>query len=371
MKITDYELIHVKPRWLFLKVYTDEGIIGYGEPILEGKARTVATAVREFFEYLKGKDPRRIEYHWQAMYRWSFYRGGPIIMSAISGIEQALWDILGKYLNQPVYQLLGGAVRDKIKIYAHVGGNTREECAQNALKRIREGFRALKMAPFGAMRIVDTPKKVKEAVEKVRAVREAVGEDVDLGIDCHGRLSPSMAILAAKALEPYSPMFLEEPCLPENVDTMVTIARSTSIPIATGERLFTRWGFREVLEKQAASIVQPDLCHAGGIMECRKIAAMAEVYYAAVAPHNPLGPIALAACLQLDACTPNFLIQEQTTLGEGYLKRPFELKEGYIEVPTDPGLGIELDDKAIEEKRYSGDWHNPQLLHEDGSIADW
>jgi len=371
MKITNFELIHVRPRWLFLKVYTDEGIVGYGEPILEGKARTVETAVKEFFEYLKGEDPMRIEHHWQAMYRWSFYRGGPIIMSAISGIEQALWDILGKYLGQPVYQLLGGPVRDRIKIYAHIGGRTPEECAQSALKRVKEGFRALKMGPFEAMRIVDTPRKIREAAERVKAVREAVGDDIDLGIDCHGRLSPSTAIMAAKALEPYSPMFLEEPCLPENVDTMVTVARSTSIPIATGERLFTRWGFREVLEKQAASILQPDLCHAGGIMECRKIAAMAEVYYAAVAPHNPLGPISLAACLQLDACTPNFLVQEHVTLGEGYLKKPFKLEDGYVEVPKEPGLGIELDEEKIEEKRYSGGWMSPQLFHEDGSVADW
>jgi len=371
MKITGMELIHVRPRWLFLKLKTDEGIIGYGEPILEGKARTVEMAVREFFEYLKGKDPRRIEHHWQAMYRWSFYRGGPIIMSAISGIEQALWDILGKYLGQPVYQLLGGAVRDKIKLYAGVGGETPEECVENAEKRIREGFKAIKMAPFDAMRIIDTPRKIKSAVEKVAAVREAVGDDIDIGIDCHGRLSPSMAILAAKALEPYHPMFLEEPCLPENVDAMVRVARSTSIPIATGERLFTRWGFREVLEKQAASILQPDLCHAGGIFECRKIAAMAEIYYAAIAPHNPLGPIALAACLQLDACTPNFLIQEHATLGEGYLKRPFKIEDGYVRVPSEPGLGIELDEDAVMEKRYKGDWKNPQLLHEDGSVADW
>jgi len=371
MKITGIELIHVRPRWLFLKLKTDEGIIGYGEPILEGKARTVEMAVREFFEYLKGKDPRRIEHYWQAMYRWSFYRGGPIIMSAISGIEQALWDILGKYLGQPIYQLLGGAVRDKIKLYAGVGGETPEECVENAEKRIKEGFKAIKMAPFDATRIIDTPRKIKDAVEKVAAVRDAVGDDIDIGIDCHGRLSPSMAILAAKALEPYHPMFLEEPCLPENVDAMVRVARSTSIPIATGERLFTRWGFREVLEKQAASILQPDLCHAGGIFECRKIAAMAEIYYAAIAPHNPLGPIALAACLQLDACTPNFLIQEHATLGEGYLKRPFKIEDGYVRVPSEPGLGIELDEDAVMEKRYKGDWKNPQLLHEDGSVADW
>ena len=371
MKIIGMELIHVRPRWLFLKLKTDEGIIGYGEPILEGKARTVEMAVREFFEYLKGKDPRRIEHHWQAMYRWSFYRGGPIIMSAISGIEQALWDILGKYLGQPIYQLLGGAVRDKIKLYAGVGGETSEECVEKAEKRMKEGFKAIKIAPFDTMRIVDIPRKIKDAVEKVAAVREAVGDSVDIGIDCHGRLSPSMAILAAKELEPYHPMFLEEPCLPENVDAMVRVARSTSIPIATGERLFTRWGFREILEKQAASILQPDLCHAGGIFECRKIAAMAEVYYAAIAPHNPLGPIALAACLQLDACTPNFLIQEHATLGEGYLKRPFKLEDGYVRVPNEPGLGIELDEDAVMEKRYEGNWQNPQLLHEDGSVADW
>jgi len=292
-------------------------------------------------------------------------------MLGLDGSSLSLWDILGKYLGQPIYQLLGGAVRDKIKLYAGVGGETPEECVENAEKRIKEGFKAIKMAPFDATRIIDTPRKIKDAVEKVAAVRDAVGDDIDIGIDCHGRLSPSMAILAAKALEPYHPMFLEEPCLPENVDAMVRVARSTSIPIATGERLFTRWGFREVLEKQAASILQPDLCHAGGIFECRKIAAMAEIYYAAIAPHNPLGPIALAACLQLDACTPNFLIQEHATLGEGYLKRPFKIEDGYVRVPSEPGLGIELDEDAVMEKRYKGDWKNPQLLHEDGSVADW
>jgi galactonate dehydratase len=371
LKVTGFELKHVKPRWLFLKVYTDEGITGIGEPILEGKATAVEAAVKEFFSYLKGKDPRRIEHHWQAMYRWSFYRGGPIITSAISGIEQAFWDILGKYLDQPIYNLLGGPVRDKIKVYAHVGGRAPEEYAEKSLELVKTGFKALKLCPFGATRTVDTPKVVKDAAEKVKAVREAVGDEIDIGIDCHGRLSPSMAIQMAKALEPYSPMFLEEPCLPENVDTMVTIARSTSIPVATGERLFTRWGFREVLEKQAAAILQPDLCHAGGIMECRKIAAMAEVYYAAIAPHNPLGPISLSACFQLDACTPNFLIQEQVTLGEGYLKNPFVLTNGFVEIPKGPGLGIELDEESVEAKVFSGYWENLKLFHEDGSVADW
>jgi len=371
MKITGIDLIHVRPRWLFLKVYTDEGIVGYGEPTLEGKTPVVEASVKGFFRYLEGKDPTRIEHHWQAMYRWSFYRGGPVIMTAISGIEQALWDILGKYLNQPVYQLIGGPVREKVRVYAHIRGRDPEEYVEHAIKRVREGFRSVKMCPFEATRTVDTPRKVKEAVERVRAVREALGDDVDLAIDCHGRLSPAMAILMAKALEPYSPMFLEEPCLPENVDAMVRVARSTSIPIATGERLFTRWGFREVLEKQAASVIQPDLSHAGGIFECRKIAAMAEVYYVGVAPHCPLGPIALSACLQLDACTPNFLIQELVTLGEGYLKEPFKVRDGYIEVPEKPGLGIEIDEEAVKEKAYSGIRERPTLIHDDGSVADW
>lgn len=371
MKITDFELKHVKPRWLFLKVRTDEDITGYGEPILEGKARSVEMAVKEFFSYLKGKDPRKIEHHWQAMYRWSFYRGGPVIMSAISGIEQAMWDILGKSLNVPVYQLLGGAVRDKIKVYQSVGGSTPEICAQNAVKLVREGYKAFKIVPFEATRIVDTLKTVRMATETMKAMREAVGDEVEIAVDCHGRLSPSMAKIMAKALEPYYPMFMEEPCLPENVDTMATIARSTSIPIATGERLFTKWGFREVLEKQAASILQPDLCHAGGIMECRKISAMAEVYYAGVAPHNPLGPISTAACLQLDACTPNFLIQELGSLGDGYLREPFRVDNGYVAVPTKPGLGVELDEESLTAGIYPGDWENPHLIHEDGSVADW
>ncbi|MFB0557839.1 MAG: galactonate dehydratase [Candidatus Bathyarchaeia archaeon] len=371
MEITKLEMTHVSPRWLFLKMYTDEELVGYGEPVVEGRALTVETAVRELERYLVGKDPFEIEHHWQAMYRGAFYRGGPVLTSAISGVEQAMWDILGKSLGVPVYRLLGGACRNKIKMYAHVGGRTPEECANNALAKVEQGFESLKTALFGAVRTVDTPAVVKVTVEKFKAIRDAVGDDVDIGVDCHGRLSPAMAVRMARALEPYHPMFLEEPCLPENVDTMVTVARSTSIPIATGERLFTKWGFREVLEKQAASILQPDVSHAGGILECKKIAAMAETYYAAIAPHCPLGPIALAACLQLDACTPNFLIQEQVTIGEGYLKKAFELKNGYVEVPKGPGLGIELDEEFVEEKTYDGKWETPRLVHEDGSVANW
>ncbi len=371
MRITRLETLFVKPRWLFLKVHTDEGIVGLGEPIVEGRAQTVAAAVHEIGRYLIGEDPRRIEHHWQAIYRGAFYRGGPVLCSALSGVEQALWDITGKWLGQPVYQLLGGATRNKIRLYGHIGGDTFGEYIASAQVSVQAGFTALKTGLFGAVQIVDTPALVEDAVARFAAIREAVGPGVDVGIDFHGRCSPAMSIRLARALEPYHPMFIEEPVLPENVDALATVARSTSIPIATGERLFTKWGFREVLEKQAAVILQPDVSHAGGILECKKIAAMAECYYAAIAPHCPLGPIALAACLQLDACIPNFLVQEHVTLGEGYLKEPFVVENGAIPLPTRPGLGIELDDDAVAAKLYDGSWETPRLWHADGSVADW
>lgn len=371
MKITKLETLFVKPRWLFLKVHTDEGIVGLGEPIVEGRAQTVAAAVHEIGRYLIGQDPRRIEHHWQAIYRGQFYRGGPVLCSALSGIEQALWDITGKWLGQPVYNLLGGATRDYIRVYGWFGGTTKEEYTNSARVSASAGFTALKTGVLDAVDIIDHPALVDQAVERFAEIREAVGPKVDVGIDFHGRCSPAMAIRLARALEPYQPMFIEEPVLPENVDALVTVARSTSIPIATGERLFTKWGFREVLEKQAAVVLQPDLSHAGGILECKKIAAMAECYYAAIAPHCPLGPIALAACLQLDACIPNFLVQEHVTRGEGYLKQPFQITNGHIELPTGPGLGIELDEEAMADKYDDGSWETPRLWHEDGSVADW
>ncbi len=378
MKITKLETFHVKPRWLFLKMHTDEGIVGYGEPIVEGRASTVAAAIQELGRYLIGQDPRDIERHWQTIYGGTFYRGGPILVSALSGIEQAMWDIKGKYYNMPVYEMLGGACRSRIRMYASCGGATPDEAAANALAKKAQGFTAIKCGVSGPVRNIDTMAYVEAQTEKFAAMRNAVGSDFDIAIDCHGILSPAMSIRLAKALEPYFPMFIEEPCLPENVDTMVTIARSTSIPIATGERLFTRWGFRELLEKQAVAVVQPDICHAGGIFEGKKIAAMAEVYYAAIAPHNPLGPISLASCLQLDACTPNFLIQEHPSmpekwdLGEGYLNSPFVIEDGYIKPPSGPGLGITLNDDALAERAYPGDWDTPRVVHkDDGSFAAW
>jgi galactonate dehydratase len=371
MKITQLETFFVKPRWVFLKMHTDEGLTGWGEPVVEGWSHATAAAVAEMGRYLIGQDPRRIEHHWQAIYRGGFYRGGPVLTSALSGIEQAMWDIKGKALGVPVHELLGGRVRDRIRVYGHVDGETWGDYVESGRKNLAKGFTAIKTTPFSAVRFVESPRFVDEVVERFASLREAVGSGVDIGIDFHGRVSPAMAIRLCKAIEPLNPMFVEEPCLPENVDELARIAHSTTIPIATGERLFTRWGFRQVLEKHAAAILQPDVSHAGGIWEVRKIAAMAEAYCAAVAPHCPLGPISLAAALQVDACIPNFLCQEQVNLGEGYLKSPLALKAGHVDVPAGPGLGIEVDEDAVREKLYDGNWSNPRLWHEDGSLADW
>lgn len=372
MKITDISITHVLPRWSFLKITTDEGIVGWGEAIVEGRSRTVEMAVKELEPHLIGEDPRRIQHLWQSMYRGTFYRGGPVLTSAISGIDQALWDILGKWLGVSVHQLLGGAVRDRVRMYGHVGGDNPESAYESARRAANAGFTIVKTGVDAPVRFMEPPAFVRKQVERIEAVREAIGPDRDLAIDFHGRITPSLAIRLAQELEHVQPVFIEEPCLPENIDTLVTIARSTSIPIATGERLFTKWAFREVLEKQAATILQPDLAHCGGISEGRAIASMAETYYAVIAPHNPLGPINLAASLQLSAAVPNFLAQEHVTLGEGYLKQPFVVKDGYIDLPTGPGLGIELDEEKVAEKQYAGDWDTPRLRHtDDGSVADW
>ncbi|MBC7315941.1 MAG: galactonate dehydratase, partial [Chloroflexi bacterium] len=352
MKITKLETFLVKPRWLFLKMYTDEGLVGLGEPILEGRALTCAQAVAELAPYLIGQDPTRVVHHWQAMYKHAFYRGGPILTSALSGVEHALWDLTGKALGVPVYKLLGGPLRDRIKIYGRCGGKTPEEAEQSAREAATKGFIALKTGISGERpaRIVETPGFVERVAERFAAMRQGAGKEVDIAIDFHGAISPQTAMLLIKALEPYQPLFIEEPVQCQNVDVLADIAHKTHLPIATGERIFTKWGFREVLEKRAASILQPDIAHCGGIFEGRIIAGMAEAYYAAIAPHCPLGPIALAACLQLDAAIPNFLAQEHVTLGEGYLKEPFRFENGYVALPDKPGLGIELDEEALADK---------------------
>jgi galactonate dehydratase len=374
MKITKLETFLVKPRSLFLKIHTDEGLVGLGEPILEGRALTCAQAVAELAPYLIGQDPTRVMHHWQAMYRHAFYRGGPLLTSALSGVEQALWDLAGKAVGLPVYRLLGGQMRDRIRIYRGVGGRTPEEAVANAKACVAEGYTAMKTGVAGgrSARIVESPAFVERAVNTFAAMREAVGKEIDIAIDFHGAISPQTASLLIKALEPYQPLFIEEPVQCQNVDVLADLARKTHIPIATGERLFTKWGFRDVLERRAASILQPDISHAGGIFEGRLIAGMAESYYAAIAPHCPLGCIALASCIQLDASIPNFLIQEQGSLGVGYLKQPFVVRDGFVDLPTGPGLGIELDEEALALQITEDDWKNPQSFHpDDGSVTDW
>jgi galactonate dehydratase len=367
LKITKLETFLVKPRWLFLKVHTNAGIVGLGEPITEGRALTCQAAVKEIEPYLIGKDPRQVVHHWQAIYRHAFYRGGPILTSALSGIDQALWDIKGKALGVPVYELLGGPTRKRVRVYAHA--RTPDAIKEGKAK----GFTAFKTGPAKRRpaHYIETPAEVHFAAEMFAELRKTAGDDCDIAIDFHGAISPALAKVLIKALEPHQPMFIEEPINCQNHDLMAEIARGTHLPIATGERVFTKWGFREVLEKKAATILQPDLCHAGGITECRLIAGLAEAYYATIAPHNPLGPISLAAGVQLAASIPNFLCQEQVSLGEGYLKKPFTLREGYLDLPTGPGLGIELDENAMADK-IGHDWKNREEYDkDDGSVVDW
>ncbi|WP_077325577.1 galactonate dehydratase [Virgibacillus siamensis] len=382
MKITDYKLYQIEPRWLFLKIETDEGISGWGEPIVEGRAHTVGAGVTELMEYLIGKDPRNIEDHFQVLYRGGFYRGGPILMSAISGIEQALWDIKGKYYNMPVYEMLGGAVRDNIQVYSWIGGDRPQDVGAAAKEKADAGFTAIKMNGTEEMNYIDSYSKVDAAVERVSAIREAVGNDFGIGIDFHGRVHKAMAKILVKELEPYRPMFIEEPVLAENLEAFRDIASHTTTPIAAGERNYTRWGFKQMLTDGVVDIIQPDLSHTGGILEAKKIAAMAETFDVAVAPHAPLGPINLAASLQVDACTPNCIIQEQSLgihYNQGsdlldYLVNPtiFEYENGSVMKPKGVGLGIEIDEeRVIEASRRGHQWKNPIWRHSDGTVAEW
>jgi len=382
MKIKSYELFQVPPRWLFLKIETDEGIIGWGEPVIEGKAATVKAAVIELMEALIGKDPMDIESHWNTMYRGGFYRGGPILMSAIAGIDQALWDIKGKFYNAPVYQLLGGKCRDKIKVYSWIGGDRPADVANAAKLSFESGFKAIKMNATDEMQYIDSYEKIDLVLARVASIREAVGYGLDIGVDFHGRLHKPMAKVLAKELEQFRPMFIEEPVLPENNEALREIANHTCIPIATGERMFSRWQFKNLLTDGYADIIQPDLSHAGGITECKKILSMAEAFDVAAAPHCPLGPIALAACLQVDATCHNAFIQEQS-LGIHYNqgndlmdylkdKSVFSYEGGFVNIPSGPGLGIQVDEAQVRKMAQVGhNWKNPLWTHSDGSAAEW
>lgn len=382
MKISRYELFQVPPRWLFLKIETDEGVSGWGEPVIEGKAASVGTAVEELMDNLVGKDPMNIEDHWNVMYRGGFYRGGPILMSAISGIDQALWDIKGKVLQAPVHQLLGGKCHDRMKVYSWIGGDRPADIGNAARDMVAKGFKALKMNATEELQYVDSYDKIDQAIARIAAAREAVGAAVGIAVDFHGRVHKPMAKVLAKALEPYRPMFIEEPVLPENNEALRELAHSVAIPIATGERMFSRWHFKNLLTDGCVHIIQPDLSHAGGITECKKILSMAEAFDVAAAPHCPLGPIALAACLQVDATCHNAFIQEQS-LGIHYnqgsdlldylaVKDVFRFDDGYVNIPDGPGLGIEINEDHVRKMAAIGHrWRNPVWRHGDGSVAEW
>jgi galactonate dehydratase len=382
MKITKLELFKIPPRWLFLKVSTDEGVVGWGEPVVEGRADTVEAAVKELSPYVLGRDPTEIEDIWQVLYRAGFYRGGPILNSAISGIDEALWDIFGKITNLPVYKLLGGAVRKKIPVYQWIGGDRPSDVVAAALEKQKAGLTAVKMNGTEDLEWVDSFKKVDDVIARVGGIRDACGKDFGIGIDFHGRVHKTMAKVIMKELEIFRPMFIEEPVLAENGEYFKMLSELVATPIATGERHFTRWDFKRLFEQKAVDIIQPDLSHAGGITECKKIATMAEAYDVSLAPHCPLGPIAFAACLQLDFNSVNAIIQE-TSVGIhynvgadvlDYLKNPevFAFKDGAIEVFNGPGLGIEIDeDKVREMAKIGHSWKNPVWRTATGVVAEW
>ena len=382
MKITKVNTYLVRPRWGFVEIETDEGITGWGEAVLEGHAGTVLRCVEEMEDYLLQADPSRIEDIWTTLYRAGFYRGGGIMMSAISGIDQALWDIKGKMFQAPVYELMGGTCRDKMRVYSWVGGDRPSDVGKAAREKLEEGFTAVKMNATEELQMIDSYDKIDAVLERVAAIRESCGRAFGIAIDFHGRVHKPMAKVLAKKLEEFDPMFLEEPVLCENMEAFAEIAAACNIPIATGERLYSRWDFKRLLHAGGVDIIQPDLSHAGGITEVKKIASMAEAYDVALAPHCPLGPIALAACLNVDATCYNAVIQEQSigihyTVGKSVLdyvnnREDFAFTDGFVSLPRKPGLGVEVNKELVEEEnRTPHHWKNPVWRHADGSIAEW
>ena len=381
MKIAKIEQFFPRRRMRLVKITTDNGITGWGETTLEGKPKSTVAAVDELSEYLIGKDPLRIEHHWQHIYRSAFFRGGNILMTALSGIDQALWDIAGKHYGVPTHKLLGGAVRDRIRVYAHWGiGSLTDEGKARAKERLdslqkKGGYKVFKSGPGGKWRAHEPPAVIDEFVERAYLMREWVGPDVELCFDFHGKMTPGLAIEVCHELKGMRPMFVEEPVPQENVDALKLVSDHVSFPIATGERLLTRWGFREIFEKQAVAYLQPDTSHTGGITELKKIANMAEVYYMHIMPHCAIGPVAFSASLQVDAVVPNFLVQEQVDsgLGAGLFKEDWVVKDGHIELPTKPGLGFEIDEKEAEQNIgiYEEELGGEFYYESDGSVADW
>lgn len=382
MKITAVNTYFVRPRWGFVEIITDSGLAGWGEAVLEGHALAVLSCVQEYKDYLIGMDPARIEDIHATIYRAGFYRGGGVLMSALSGIDQALWDIKGKVFGVPVYQLMGGACRDRMKVYSWIGGDRPSDVGAAAKERKDAGFSAIKMNATEELQMIDSYDKVDAVLERVAAIREACGKYFGIAIDFHGRVHKPMAKVLAKKLEEFDPMFIEEPVLCENMEVFGEIAAACNIPIATGERLFTKYDFKRLLQAGGVDIIQPDLSHAGGITEVKKIASMAEAYDVALAPHCPLGPIALAACLNVDAVSYNAVIQEQSigihyNVGKSVLdyvtnQDDFKFVDGFVELPKLPGLGVEVNrELVIEENKTPHNWKNPVWRHADGSVAEW
>jgi galactonate dehydratase len=379
MKIIKTEQFFPRPRTRLVKVTTDQDLVGWGETTLEGKPKSTMAAVEELASYLLGKDPLRIEHHWQHIYRSAFFRGGPVNLTALSGLDQALWDIAGKYFGVPIYQLLGGPVRDRIRVYAHWGIDSLSEAgldaARQRLERLQKlGYTAYKSGPGGKWRGHEPPTVIDEFVQRAYLMREWTGEEVELAFDFHGKMTPALAIEICHEIKGMRPMFVEEPVPQENVDALKLVSDHVSFPIATGERLLTRWGFREVFEKHAAAYIQPDASHVGGVTELKKVANMAEVYYMHVLPHCAIGPVAFAACLQVDAVTPNFLVQEQGDgcLGNGLLEDDWQVAGGHVALPRLPGLGLQINEPEAQQNiEYSeelgGEFYHPA----DGSIVDW
>lgn len=382
MKIKSVNTYLVRPRWGFVEICTDDGLCGWGEAVLEGHAATVQACVEEMSEYLIGADPRRIEDIWTTLYRAGFYRGGGVLMSAIAGIDQALWDIKGKYFNAPVYELMGGACRDRMRVYSWVGGDRPTDVGAAAKERKDAGFTAVKMNATEELQYIDSYEKVDQVLERVAAIRESCGKYFGIAVDFHGRVHKPMAKVLAHALEPYKLMFLEEVVLPENEEYFKEVAALCSTPLATGERLVSRWQYKNIFREGVVDIIQPDVAMVGGILEMKKIISMAEAFDMAAAPHAPYGPIALAATLQVDVCSPNVFIQEQS-LGIHYNKGfdlldfvknkdVFQYENGFVKVPTLPGLGLEIDEEKVREVSAQGlHWTNPKWRNYDGTMAEW
>ncbi|MBF4695780.1 galactonate dehydratase [Fusibacter ferrireducens] len=381
MKISKVTVYEVKPRWIFVKLSTDEGIEGWGEMISGTKTRAVVAGAEEMGAYLIGRNPFEIERLWQEMYK-TFFRGGPINSTIVSGLEMALWDIKGKAYNMPVYEFLGGKARDRIKIYSWIGGDRPDDVAKQALERKNQGFSAIKMNATEELHYVDSYEKIEAVVNRVASIREACGSSFGIAVDFHGRVHKPMAKVLARALEPYQLMFMEEVVLPENEEAFREVARHVSTPLATGERLTSRWQYKNIFREGIIDIIQPDVALVGGILETKKIIAMAETFDMGVAPHAPYGPIALAATLQIDTCSPNVFIQEQS-LGIHYNKgfdlldfiknkEIFQHKDGFLDIPIKSGLGIDIDEDIVREVSAEGlHWTNPKWKNDDGTMAEW